>query len=83
MGPFGRRRGVRATKYFHIVSLVSHSQNYSEARLLFEAGKDRDGYFANEHLLKQTDKAINIFEAKTNRTMTALFLYDNAPGHLK
>jgi hypothetical protein len=26
---------------------------------------------------------IDIFEVKTNHTMTALFLYDNAPGHLK
>ncbi|KAJ6578568.1 hypothetical protein B0H19DRAFT_1208166 [Mycena capillaripes] len=54
-----------------------------EARWLFEAGKNRDGYFANQHLLQQTDKAIDIFEAKTNRTMTGLLLYDKAPTYLK
>ncbi|KAJ7343030.1 hypothetical protein DFH08DRAFT_703541, partial [Mycena albidolilacea] len=60
-----------------------NSEECGEAWLFFEAGKDRDRYFANKHLLKQTDKAINIFEAKTNRTMTGLFLYNNTPGHLK
>ncbi|KAJ7181650.1 hypothetical protein C8R43DRAFT_1083839 [Mycena crocata] len=54
-----------------------------EARLAFEAGKNREGWFANEHLLKQTDRAIDIFESRSNGTMTGLFLYDNAPGHLK
>jgi hypothetical protein len=55
----------------------------SEARLLFEAGKNRDGYFNADDLMKQTERAIDIFEVKTNRTATGLFMFDNAPSHQK
>ncbi|CAK5270383.1 unnamed protein product [Mycena citricolor] len=54
-----------------------------DARLIFEAGKNRDGYFTNEHLMEQTSRAIDVFEARTNRTATGLFLFDNAPSHQK
>ncbi|KAI0279057.1 hypothetical protein BC826DRAFT_945842, partial [Russula brevipes] len=36
-----------------------------EARILFKAGKNRDGYFTSEDLLKQVDRAIDIFEGLT------------------
>jgi hypothetical protein len=60
---------------FHIV--------FSEARVLFQAGKGRDGYFDADNLLEQTKLAIEIFESKTNGTATALFMFDNAPSHQK
>ncbi|KAF8059298.1 hypothetical protein FPV67DRAFT_1400947, partial [Lyophyllum atratum] len=54
-----------------------------EARIIFKAGKARDGYFTSEDLLRQVDKAIDIFEEKTNGFATGLFLFDNAPSHQK
>ncbi|KAJ7159143.1 hypothetical protein C8R43DRAFT_859265, partial [Mycena crocata] len=54
-----------------------------EARLLWWAGKNRDGWFKSEDLLKQVDLAIDIFEAKTRGFATGLFLFDNAPSHRK
>ncbi|KAJ6485990.1 hypothetical protein C8R45DRAFT_789220, partial [Mycena sanguinolenta] len=54
-----------------------------KARLFFRAGKNRDGYFTSEELLVQVDKAIDIFEARTNGRATGLFLFDNAPSHRK
>jgi hypothetical protein len=53
----------------------------SEARVFFKAGKNRDGYFDADDLLKQVENAIDIFEAKTNGFATGLFLFDNAPSH--
>ncbi|KAI0070203.1 hypothetical protein K474DRAFT_1609121 [Panus rudis PR-1116 ss-1] len=55
----------------------------SEARVLFKAGKNRDGYFDADDLCAQVDRAIDIFEAKTNGTAQGLFLFDNAPSHQK
>jgi hypothetical protein len=52
-----------------------------EARVLFKAGKNRDGYFSNEELLSQVDEAITIFESRTHGFYTGLFLFDNAPSH--
>ncbi|KAJ3838001.1 hypothetical protein F5878DRAFT_652312 [Lentinula raphanica] len=54
-----------------------------EARLFFEAGKTRDGYFSGADLLVEVEKAIDIFENKTHGMMTGLFLFDNAPSHQK
>ncbi|KIJ42811.1 hypothetical protein M422DRAFT_170581 [Sphaerobolus stellatus SS14] len=54
-----------------------------EAQILFRAGKNCDGYFTSEDLLKQVEKAIDIFESKTNGTATGLFMFDNAPSHQK
>lgn len=54
-----------------------------EARLIFRAGKNRDGYFSAEDLLAQVDKAIDILESLTNGFATGLFLFDNAPSHQK
>jgi len=54
---------------------------HREARLLFHAGKNHDGWFSSDDLLIQVDQAIDIFEAKTNGFGVALFLFDNAPSH--
>ena len=43
----------------------------------------RDGYFDNDDLVLEVDKAIDIFEGKTNGFATSLFLFDNAPSHQK
>ena len=51
-----------------------------EARLRLET--QTEGYFDNEKLLVQVDKAIDIFEAKYPAAQ-ALFLFDNAPSHKK
>ena len=56
---------------------------FSEARVFFKAGKNRDGYFDGEDLLRQVENAIDIFEAKSNGFATGLFLFDNAPSHQK
>ena len=54
-----------------------------EARILFKAGLNRDGYFDADDLLRQVDKAIDIFEGKTKGYSQGLFLFDNAPSHQK
>ena len=51
--------------------------------MFFKAGKNRDGYFDADDLLKQVENAINIFESKTNGFATGLFLFDNALSHQK
>ena len=53
----------------------------SEAQVVFKAGKNRDGYFTAEDLLLQVEKAVDIFESRTNGTGTGLFMFDNAPSH--
>ena len=56
--------------------------NFSEACLFFWAGKAQDGYFDNDDLVIEVDKAIDIFEGKTNGFATGPFLFDNAPSAL-
>ena len=56
-------------------------ESNSEARVLFKAGKNCDGWFGAEDLLKQVDHAIDIFEGKTSGRATGIFLFDNAPSH--
>ena len=51
-----------------------------EARLLLET--QSEGYFDNDKLLVQVDKAIDVFEAKYPDAQ-AVFLFDNAPSHKK
>ena len=60
--------------------LISHCR---DARIVFKAGKNRDGYFDADDLLSQVDNAIDIFEERTCGFATALFLFDNAPSHQK
>jgi hypothetical protein len=50
---------------------------------VFKPGKNRDGYFDLTELIKQVDRAIDIFEGKANGLAQGLFLFDNAPSHLK
>ncbi|KAF8575281.1 hypothetical protein K439DRAFT_1623731, partial [Ramaria rubella] len=54
-----------------------------EARRLFKAGKNRDGYFNCEDLCKQTELANELFEDNFPGTAVAAFGFDNAPGHRK
>ena len=58
-------------------------ESNSEARVLFKARKNCDGWFAAEDLLKQVDHAIDIFEGKMSGRATGLFLFVNAPSHQK
>jgi hypothetical protein len=55
----------------------------SEARILFKAGANRDGYFGAENLQQQVDHAIDIFEGLVGEKAQGLFLFDNAPSHQK
>jgi hypothetical protein len=54
-----------------------------EARIIFKAGKNRDGYFDADDLLRQVDYAIDIFEGRSKGWAQGLFLFDNAPSHQK
>ena len=54
--------------------------NDSKARVMIEVHKD--GYFNNEGLMKQVEKAVDIFELKYPHAR-GLFLFDNAPSHRK
>lgn len=67
----------------HLTTLNHMLMTFSEAHVLFRAGKNRDGYFTADDLVKQVDLVIDIFESKTSRTATGLFLFDNAPSHQK
>ena len=60
-----------------------NAMSLSEAYILFKAGKNRDGYFSSDDLIKQVSHAIDIFKTKTNGFATGLFLFDNAPSHQK
>jgi hypothetical protein len=50
---------------------------------MFKPGKNCNGYFNSKELILQVDRVIEIFEAKTNGLAQGLFLFDNAPSHLK
>ena len=54
-----------------------------EARILFKAGKNRDGYFDCVDLCAQTEHAIELFEDNFPGTAIAAFGFNNAPGHQK
>ncbi|KAG8915216.1 hypothetical protein FRC01_003742 [Tulasnella sp. 417] len=56
-----------------------------EARVIFKAGKNRDGYFDNDNVLESTRNAIDIFETHhpPESGVKALFLFDNAKTHSK
>jgi hypothetical protein len=55
----------------------------SDARVLFKPGKQHEGWFNSDHLLSQVQRAIDIFEHKTNGRAQGLFLFDNASSHQK
>lgn len=55
-----------------------------EARILFKAGKNHDGWFDSEDILQQTDLAIDLFEENFPLgNVIGLFCFDNAPSHQK
>jgi hypothetical protein len=56
---------------------------FREARVIFKAGKNWDGYFGAQELLAQVDHAIDIFEGLSKGNFKAIFLFDNAPSHQK
>ncbi|KAF8225733.1 hypothetical protein L208DRAFT_413992 [Tricholoma matsutake] len=62
---------------------LTSADGTEDARVVFKAGKNRDGYFDADDLLAQVDKAIDIFEERTRGFATGLFLFDNAPSHQK
>ena len=54
--------------FFYISShtFISHIFiTIREARIIFKAGRNRDGWFDADDLLQQVDKAIDIFEGLT------------------
>ena len=57
--------------YFWLNNLIR------SACIVFKAGKN-----CND-LIEQVDKAIDIFEERTNGFVTGLFIFDNAPSHQK
>jgi hypothetical protein len=54
-----------------------------EARILFKAGTNREGWFDCAALCAQTELAIELFEDNFQGTAVAAFAFDNAPGHQK
>jgi hypothetical protein len=50
--------------------------------VFFHCGKNRDGYFNNDDILDQVEKAIDIFE-RMYPGAQALFMFDNATTHQK
>ncbi|KAF9227544.1 hypothetical protein BS17DRAFT_793241 [Gyrodon lividus] len=61
--------------------LHSHNGNDS-ARVLFRAGKGRDGYFTNDEIIAHAKKAMVILE-KDYANKDHIFIFDNATTHLK
>jgi hypothetical protein len=53
-----------------------------EARVLFKAGKNCDGYFTNVEIIEQATKAIDILEQHFPDE-DHVFFFNNAPMHLK
>jgi hypothetical protein len=51
-------------------------------QVLFKAGKSRDGYFSNEEILAQCQKAMDIVQASWPNE-DHMFVFDNAMTHLK
>ncbi|TDL26508.1 hypothetical protein BD410DRAFT_881969 [Rickenella mellea] len=80
-------RLVHNEQYVHHLSrAINYLQSVlilREARILFKAGKNRDGYFNNDQLVEQVENAMDIFEERTNGEARGLFLFDNATTHQK
>ena len=62
---------------------LTHFTSIREAWIIFKAGKNHNGYFDANDLLKQVNNAIDIFEGLTKGWAQGLFLFDNAPSHQK
>ena len=50
---------------------------------MFKSGKNHNGYFNLTQLMAQVNHVIDILKGKTNGLAQGLFLFDNAPSHLK
>jgi len=50
---------------------------------MFKPGKNCDRYFDTKELLAQVNPTIDIFESKTNGLAQGLFMFNNAPSHMK
>ena len=50
---------------------------------VFQAGKNRDGWFLADDLLAQVDHTMDISERLTGGYAQGLFLFDNVPSHQK
>jgi len=60
-----------------------HSPDGEEkARVLLKAGKNREGYFTNDNILAQADKAMDILE-KHYPDDDHVLIFDNASTHQK
>ena len=53
-----------------------------EARVLFKAGKNRDGYFTNDEIVEQANRAMDILE-RHFPDEDHILIFDNASTHLK
>ena len=62
---------------------ISYLMQNRDAHVVFKAGNNRNGYFDANDLLAQVNKAVDIFEERTDGFATRLFLFDNAPRHQK
>ena len=63
-----------------VSDFIEDLKHDEEARLCLET--QSEGYFDNNKLIIQVDKAIDIFEAKYPAAQ-GLFIFDNAPSHKK
>ena len=68
--------------YFFLCTLLT-TFACSEARIVFKLGKNRNGFFDSTELITQVNCVIDIFEGKAKGLAQGLFLFDNAPSHLK
>ena len=50
---------------------------------MFKPGKNHNGFFDSTEPITQVNHMIDIFEGKSNGLAQGLFLFDNAPSHLK
>lgn len=53
-----------------------------DARYVMKPGKNRDGYFTSDEIVEQANQAMDICEEDYSE-YTHVFIYDNAPSHLK
>ncbi|TEB25675.1 hypothetical protein FA13DRAFT_1756509 [Coprinellus micaceus] len=70
-------------KWGRLIHHDAESGEVIDPRIFFKAGKNRDGYFVSDDLLRQVDRAIDAFEGNTKGRAQGLFLFDNAPSHQK
>ena len=68
--------------YFFLCTLLT-TLACSEAHIVFKPGKNRNGFFNSTELITQVNRAIDIFEGKAKGLARGLFLFNNAPSHLK